>query len=540
MSTNDLPPRVRNPSWFQVPVSYEGRARVEFIDPPGVVEGPAVVCIDESGAQLATIQVETPVQEGSSFFTKGEVRAEDFRRHGFGNPCKSVVVTTPQGEWSAAERVYLHGGNFRPERNQITLKALRSQFSTRDTATSSWWVLPLTNFVPGRWMHGWSGLADHPLRMIRPRPIPDDVNDEQRNQLKLENTFAERLIPFDIDRLRGYIEPLPEFDQIVGLMNSNKVRSAVTAVMVGPAHVSDVRYADYEGLFPLDVCAALTLATGAPVGSPWLEFRDADGRLIRRTHIPFGNPAYKQGYPALPDYAPQAIAVLLTRLFACEDRGQGFLRVVVTKLIDASRRSNTLETRFTDLVRAFETLCHHYGLREQNDLKALLDAAQKAIVKKTLDESADRFQRMARAEADVQRQAALTRIADRVRNAGGRDKNFGMSVGDLLSRFNLHDAGVVSRFLAEKPMLGATEWSSLLSRLRGCVMHEAYFDLSSGRHDLFALETVMDHLQDVLLRVVLKIVKYEGVYQSSIPPLGSHETLDWVGPNTAPGCLGYY
>jgi hypothetical protein len=49
----------------------------------------------------------------------------------------------------------------------------------------------------------------------------------------------------------------------------------------------------------------------------------------------------------------------------------------------------------------------------------------------------------------------------------------------------------------------------------------------------------MNHLHDLLLRVLLKTVGYDGPYQSPIPPLMQRRSVDWVTPATAAGLLGY-
>jgi hypothetical protein len=35
--------------WLETRVRYEGAARAEFTDPPGAIEGPATVCVNEAG-----------------------------------------------------------------------------------------------------------------------------------------------------------------------------------------------------------------------------------------------------------------------------------------------------------------------------------------------------------------------------------------------------------------------------------------------------------------------------------------------------------
>ena len=128
---------------------------------------------------------------------------------------------------------------------------------------------------------------------------------------------------------------------------------------------------------------------------------------------------------------------------------------------------------------------------------------------------------------------------DRVpRPAGGRGQ--GLEGGLRLRRFGLPDADVLQPQLAAHPLAGAHSFPGLLSSLRGSVTHEAYFDLPSGRHDVYEVSTVLDHLHDVLLRLILKTLGYAGPYQPPIVPIGGPAGVDWVTAGTTPGMLGYF
>jgi hypothetical protein len=162
------------------------------------------------------------------------------------------------------------------------------------------WVLPLSNFVLDHWPLPEiypPELSNHPLRIYPTPTIPTDLSDEDL-QIAIQHVHSRnRLLRFSIGNQPGFIEQLPDYSRRIRRLRSGKVANVITAVMVGTAHVQSVSFADYDTLFPLDILSLLTLATGIPVGAPWIEFRDAEGKLARRIHICFGRAAYGRGHP---------------------------------------------------------------------------------------------------------------------------------------------------------------------------------------------------------------------------------------------------
>jgi hypothetical protein len=70
-------------------------------------------------------------------------------------------------------------------------------------------------------------------------------------------------------------------------------------------------------------------------------------------------------------------------------------------------------------------------------------------------------------------------------------------------------------------------------------MHSSYFDFERGLHDFQDVATIRSHLHDILIRIVLKMLYYDGTYQKAIPgPKGRYE-LNWVNPDVKADDLGY-
>jgi hypothetical protein len=504
-----------------------------FTNPAGQIEGPATVRVNRRGQTVLTIDNE--VDPGPGFrFHHGSVPATNLRRHGFANPCSLVEVRTAHGTFTADERIFLESSGTRSRPQRVRLAPLRARYIANTTGPASHWVLPLTNFVLPDFE--WGGQAEARWRrtvqrMMKRAGVEPPAEDPPVAAQPVR-------IPFSLCGKPAFIQLLPDYTNRIERLGRGRAANLLTAFVVAPADVNSVSFADHENLFPIDVLAMLTLATGVRVGAPWVEFRSSRWELVRRDYIQFGTPAYERGRSALPPRAPGAVGPLLTSLFSSPECGQSYLRAAVHQAIEAAFPS-TLEIRVVHLVRSFETLCRHYGLGAMN-LMSNLDAPQITEVNAAIAATIARVAALRGVEPDPDRQRSLQRIEDRIRNAPQRENDFGRAVLALLRRFALPDADVLQPHLAVHPVAGNDNWPGLISCYRGTVTHEGYFDLPSGHHNTFEILDVTDHFHDVLLRVLFKIVGYDGLYQIQMPPRYRCEPVAWVTPSTHPGALGYH
>jgi hypothetical protein len=419
----------------------------------------------------------------------------------------------------------------------VELRPLQSRFEAAGTAPAKYWVLPLANFMPDPW----SGdvipqLADHPLRMRSSPTIPDDLPEDERMWAGWHVYHQTNIFTFLLNGEPGFIERMPDYDKRVKRVRRRRSR-LITAVMVGPAHVQTVDWADYEGLFPLDILSMLSLAMGTPVGAPWIEFRDEKGKLVRRVHICFGAGRYEEAHAALPaHFLRNGPGYLVAKVLAAADRGKKYLRVAINHALAAASRG-TLEGRFISLCRGFETLCRHHKFIGQN-LSTRLEPVQQAALKTLLGETAGKIHTMMKAETDPGRKAVLETIQSHAQNAGQTKKEFGLAVYDLAQMFGFQDAQVLDAHLSAHPHPTGKTWPGILTHYRAAATHDAYFDFTQ-REDLYTILRVRNHLHDLLLRVILKTVEYDGPYQSPIPPVMQRPSADWVKPTTTAGLLGY-
>ena len=107
------------------------------------------------------------------------------------------------------------------------------------------------------------------------------------------------------------------------------------------------------------------------------------------------------------------------------------------------------------------------------------------------------------------------RIADRVQTGcyAVEDK-FGDAFVKLLDKFGLQDYSIADAYFKENPV-PRDSFSKVLSYLRGDTIHAGYLDIG----ETLTYETVamiFNHLYDIMVRIVLKKLGYNWVYQTAM------------------------
>jgi len=525
--------------WLETRAHYEGAARAEFTSPPGVIEGPATVCVNSAGRCRVRIKIEKIDAPDDKNFVLGSGSAPlgTHLVNGMSNPCRSLTVKTDAGVFTGGDRI-IHDGMPFGMRPDVELRPLQSRFEVMAATPAKYWVLPLINFMPDPWKgEFFLQLTDHPLRLASWPALPDGLSEHDQLMASVHLHSRAGLYTFVLNGEPSFIERMPNYEARAKRVRRDRSRR-ITAVMVGPAHVQNVEWSDFASLFPLDILSMLTLATGTTVGAPWIEFRDEKGSLVRRVHICFGAGRYEKSTPAIDCHmVGNGPGYLTGKVLTAADRGQKYLRVAMNHARGASNQNTTLESRFISLCRGFETLCRHHGFIKQ-DLSLRLEPAQQTELKAILEEAAAKIRKMQMVETDPGRKAVLETIGSRAQNAGQTEKSFGLAVADLAQKFGFHDALVLDAHFAVHPHPTGRTWPGVLAFYRAAATHDAYFDWNQ-REDLYTILRVRDHLHDLLLRVLFKTIGYDGPYQSPIPPLMQRDSVDWVTPTTPPGLLGF-
>ena len=565
--------------WFSTRPEYEGWGRAEFSSPRGILEGPAEVHFDELGESsvvmrpdLNTLRSERTLRFGLDEFLSGAEprRAGEHwilsRNLTSQNPCTKLEVWSKTGTFSTQD-ISGHGGSFiygesSDEVENLTFDVFMSQFHAEKCGDPKYWVLPLTNFVV-EWRRGRIDLNRHPLRIFPTPEVPEEItyvpfgpdHDRLRNKAFLALDAANsknKLIAFESNGAVGFIERLPDYEDRKEELLAGKERTQLTAVMVGevvPDSLGDLGDVA-ERLLSHDLLLLLTLATGIEIGAPWIELRDDQGRLVQRFHRRLREARFSRGY-RLIDELPfkdgegrgTGIGYFITRALESKDLGQSALRTAILHLVRSKYRDQSLDESIAHLCRGLDGLCEYYEVAKQN-LTESLDANQEKAVKEVL---ADAFRKIreikdaATAVGNHGSAAALGTIGGRVANAANTERKFGLALVDLLQRFEMPDANIVDKhYTINSRADGKEHWADVVSGYRIDVIHYGYLRLGAGGEGWRDAWAVINHLHDIMARILLQAFEYDGGYQPTpVPGPSVPYPVDWVKPNTPAGMLGY-
>ena len=509
INTEQLTPTASN--WFSTDIMYEGLGRAEFSDPPGIIEGQAKVKFDEFGQSTIELLVERFLPEQQHpldlfGFLNG---LNPSSRHGFiggyVNPCTRFSVSTPEGVFSATNSIFVLNFPDRHSREgigeRLEFDIPDSQFDFEGTGQATYWVLPLLNFVSEMIYIG-TDLDQHLLRIYPPTALPADLSDEERFYAFRIANQKNYVIPFDFNGGLGFIERLPDYDERMSRLKAGKERNIITAIMVGEVETNSIDLTEINKWFPFDFLILLGLVSPSEVGYPWIEFRNAEGHLVRRIHVWHSNAPFSYGHVTINENIHRATGHLLTRAINSGALGKRYIQITIEQLIRAGRRNLTIDT-IAHVFRALEALVDEYKLGTQN-LHQELDAAQRAAVKEALNSAAERIKALAVTAGDEgkhRQKEILVTVAERTKSTPtGKSRDFGIAVIDLMSRFGLPDAQIIDKHYSENPRPDGWSWAQVISNYRALAIHTGYFSVDEGKHDIADIRRIALHMYDVVVR----------------------------------------
>jgi hypothetical protein len=556
--------------WFHSTVRYEGQGKAFFSDPILAVEGFVIIEFDEFGSQKIVMDVENVDLSRSRDipYIIPEFRipsliallsGEKPKKHPANgaknvaewsypiggkrtNPCNKLMVATLDGIFLAEKNIgYDIHSNFNRHKGfavQLEFHILNSVFKADDSKEEKYWVLPLMNFISSFWDH-LPDLDFHPLRVI-PLLMNCDLDNIKYNDIRKYFDQDNRLIIFRFMNKLGFIERLPDYHEKENMLLKGKAQCIITSVMIGetPSKIENNEFSDLKYWFPFQFLDMLGLASGTEIGAPWIELRDAKGALIRRFHVNLNNPWFSSGHKAIEESIHHGIGSLLTQSQYSLHMGNAYLTAILKHLVQSGMESLLFEDGMAHLFQALDCLCEEFGLNIQRLAEGLNDL-QKNIVKFELDSLAYRIRCQSSFADNQEQKNVLTRIADKVINSDNADRNFGLAVIDLIKLFDLSDTIIIESFYQSNPRKDGKPWYGVLSHYRGVVMHSSYFDFERGLYDFRDVTTIRSHLHDILIRIVLKMLCYDGTYQKAIQGSRGRYPLDWVNPSLKAEELGY-
>jgi hypothetical protein len=127
-----------------------------------------------------------------------------------------------------------------------------------------------------------------------------------------------------------------------------------------------------------------------------------------------------------------------------------------------------------------------------------------------------------------------------VSNAANIERKAKLALADLLELFEMPDVNVIDEHYKTNPRADRREhWSDVVSHYRTRVMHHGYLVFSADT-DWRDVWTIINHLHDIMARLILQILEYDGGYQPTvIPGRTVPYSVDWVKLDTPAGALGY-
>jgi hypothetical protein len=553
-------------AWFSPNVGYEGMGRAEFADSRGAAGGDVRVLFDEFGccsAHMVVNRVDStyPLMDGVD-----QTHPLRDRIHGLAastilphpdgpileysaisNPCSRLTVETPAGVFSSAGRIDYRLGSA-TDGEHIDFDLWCSEFECRGAMPAKYWVMPLMNFLSGFCL-GPNVVDRHPLRIFPTPAIPQGLTGTELWQASSYANSRNGVIVFTFNGSPAFIEPLADYDERERKLNGGSVKALATAIVVGEVGANSIEASSLKSWFPYDLLRVLGFAAGAEVGALWIEFRDVSGRLVRRIHERHGltifDEGHREGHRTIREGVHRGTGRLMTCFLSSEYACNSHLPVAMKHATQGGQYSRlTMEEKLIYVIRGLECLCMHFGLTEQYPDKRL-KPENRELVRKILQNAAKEIwsiARVAKTPEDEQEYCALSEIAKRVKTTPwGKTGHFGLAVVDLLNKFGLPDAIIVDSHYAKKAPPGevAPTWASYLSHLRGASLHEGFFDISSGEFGVQDIVVANNHLHDLLVRIILKMINYDGAYQPTVIIGATSQPVDWVQPTMSAEKLGY-
>ena len=552
-------------AWFSPNVSYEGTGRADFANDRGAAEGDVRILFDEFGgcsARMVVNRVDSthplihqvdptlPLLERIGGLVASSILPEPnggaiLMHSVINNPCSRLTVETPAGVLSSSHQIdyrFCSG----TDDDHIDFDLWRSEFDWRGAPPPKYWVMPLMNFS-SEFCHAPNAANRHPLRIFPTPAIPQGLTGTEPLEASIYANSRNGVIVFTFNGSPAFIEPLADYDERERKLNGGSVKALVTAIMVGEVGDNSIEAISLESWFPYDLLRVLGFATGAEVGALWIEFRDESGGLVRRVHQRQGwtifADGHREGHRTIQEGVHRGTGRLMTCFLSSEYACKSHLPVAMNHATQGGHYSPlTIEEKLIYVIRGLDCLCKHFGLTGQY-LDKRLKPENREHVRKILHNAANEIRsiaRVAKTPEDEQEYCALSKIAERAKTTPwGKAGDFGLAVVDLLNKFGLPDAIIVDSHYAKKSPHGET-WASYLSHLRGASLHEGFFDIRSGEFGVQDLIAASNHLHDLLVRVILKMIKYDGAYQPTVSIGTTRQPVDWVRAGMPAGRLGYH
>ena len=505
-------------AWFKSDVEYYGTCCAEFADPRIILEGSAKIQFTELDPPNIEMNFNN-IKYGADPKILGLLNRNvntteysqilEFINKIDNNKCINLSVTSPEGTFSSIGSIIRH---YIPNNLESVIKftLLVSQFKTTKEEEAKYWILPLYNFI----------MKSDRNQLKKPHPI--------------SNIDADMRIVFKQNTNECFIEPLRDYESRKNELISLRKPKRLTALMIGELGSEKIDPDLLDKWAPLNFLYILGLATGIQVGAPWIEFRTEEGFLIQRIHSHIGNPVYSKGFTTIDGFWNSGISQLLTDS-QYKNLGEQYTNVIIEHIIRAGNHNLTVDDRLTHIFQALDCLASTFKL-SRRDLSESLDELQRQNVERTLEAAKNQILSLRSPQKNSRSNVTLGQIANKVLSSDKKIEKFGVSLANLLRFFGLHDAEIINKHYSAKS-LHNSDWCGFINQWRNEVIHEGYLDYKKIESNPQELTTIINHLHDVLIRIIFTMLCYNGAYRSPIDYQDNQ--IDWVKINTPHNKLGY-
>lgn len=531
---NDYTPQPKK--WFSTKVQYKGHGRAEFSQPKGWIEGDVKIHFDETGGSSIEMKVtnyfvqdpldtEHPDFDNFLWLLNGRKPNMEgpFAIHFGGssdNVCVNLTVKVKEGIFQTLGNARCEITDSTSQERQVHFNVSSSIFNVFSPLTAKYWVMPLTNFVSDNLKVIYSHvvgtpLYQHPLLFWSYPTIPDNLEPEDKKQLIIWLNNRHSVAAFGYNSTWAFIEPLFDYRKREKRLLSSTTRNHITSVMVGEIGDQTIGFEALKTWIPIDLLHLLSLSIGSLVGTPWIEFRDANGDLVQRIHSPQWNNSFHKGHTTLRWNCKGGISHLLT---IAPNKFDAYLRTALLLAVKGSQEIFDAADSLNFFFRAFDTLTKE--VRHIKQVVNIQDKRRKAI-NDILLSAGNEIKTVADQTAKDEK-AAIKNIADIVSNAD-KPKRHSEAEGiiELTKSFGLNDFSIINDL---------DWWLKLYTRYRTQIIHEGFFSENTNTNNVDEIGYLYLYLHDLLLRLILKKLNYDGEYMSRI----AHqkyivkEPIDWV------------
>jgi hypothetical protein len=490
--------------WLEEEVVYEGWGRADFLSPIGFIEGTTKIVFSSEAEPSCIMKVERSepsTKFGLLLLLSGEKpiqtpEGETLYISGRSNPCSSLVVKCGDGIFSTDKVSYSHETSL--GNRTVSMGIWEGRYDRNIAGKPRFFAIPLLNYLT-KYYQGKRTSFEHPLRFFH---VSDMKGDDDCRRRLLFN-MADMTVPYHFKKGVAFIDPVPNYDETCQSIQNREKRRKITGVLIGDcSSLPDNTKAIYDYFTPR-FRSLLALGTGQLVAAPWIEFRTEDNLLVSRIHHPAGNAHYEPIRAPVPGCLGRLVYVGMGAIIEHEEAWN----VACLHAARAGRENAALEENIHYSIQGLETLSAAFGLSHCNLLDEV-SAEHKESVKNILNEAARNIKILKESgcERNSVSEVAIGKISDRALTACQTDLSFPVAISKLIEKFQLPDLEMISQVPLSKP------WDQLLGYVRGQIVHQGYLKIESNEN-FSEYVALSNHLRDILVRILFKMVGFEGNYK---------------------------